>query len=76
MKELVECVAKALVDDPDAVEVGVVKGGPVTVFELHVAEDDFGKVIGKNGRTADAMRTIVSAAAAKHGVKCKLDIVE
>lgn len=78
MNELVECIecaAKALVDNPDAVNVRIVdEGSPV--LQLSVAEGDLGKVIGKSGRTAEALRTILNAAAAKQGLSCRLEIVE
>lgn len=76
MKELVECLAKALVDYPDAVEVTEVQGSQSSVLELKVAREDLGKVIGKQGRTAHALRTIVSAASTKLGVSAVLEIVE
>jgi len=76
MKELVECIAKALVDDPDAVNVKVVKNGEQTVLELSVGAGDYGKVIGKQGRTAQALRTVVSAAGAKFHKSVVLEIVE
>ncbi len=76
MKELIECMAKALVDDPDQVAVNIVKGEHVTIVELKVPANDLGKVIGKSGRTAEAMRTILGAASARHGVRCKLEITE
>ena len=75
-KDLVEYVAKSLVDDPDAVTVEVVQEDGATVIELHVAEDDMGKVIGKNGRTAKAIRTLLGSAAAKADVRAELHIVE
>ncbi|MCB1152852.1 KH domain-containing protein, partial [bacterium] len=64
MKELIEFVAKGLVDNPDEVRVDEVDGDGEVIFELTVAEDDLGKVIGKSGRTARALRTILSAAGA------------
>ena len=76
MKELIECVSKALVDNPDAVRVDVVKDGDFTIYELHVASEDLGKVIGKSGRTAEALRTILHASSVKSGVRCRLEIVE
>lgn len=76
MKELVECIAKTLVDDPDAVNVKVVKNGEQTVLELSVGAGDYGKVIGKQGRTAQALRTVVSAAGAKLHQRVVLEIVE
>ena len=65
MKELIEYIAKALVDDPDGVSVSEVEGEIASVIELKVAKSDLGKVIGKQGRTARAMRTILSAASTK-----------
>ena len=65
MKELIEMIAKALVDLPDQVEVQEVVGEQTTVVELKVAKEDLGKVIGKKGRTAQAMRTILNAASTK-----------
>ena len=76
MKDLVEFVARALVDEPDAVDVTVIESDNTTVIELRVAEDDLGKVIGKQGRTAKAMRTILSAASAKVQRRAVLEIVE
>ncbi len=76
MKDLVEFVAKSLVDDPDAVDVTVIDNDNATVIELRVAEDDVGKFIGKQGRTAKAMRTILSAASAKVKRRAVLEIVE
>ena len=65
MKELVELIAKSLVDDLNAVEVNEVKGEKSTIIELKVAQEDMGKVIGKQGRIAKAIRTVVKAAAIK-----------
>ena len=62
MKALIEYIAKALVDSPDDVEVSEVEGKQTSILELRVAKDDLGKVIGKQGRTAKAMRTLLSAA--------------
>ena len=76
MKLLVESMAKALVDNPDQVEVQEVSGERTTVFEIRVAESDLGKVIGKQGKTARAMRTILSAAGTKLGKRCVLEILE
>lgn len=67
MKELVEVIAKALVDNPEEVSVNEKKEGRTTVLELHVADGDMGKVIGKQGRIARAIRSVVKAAAAKEG---------
>jgi predicted RNA-binding protein YlqC (UPF0109 family) len=76
MKDLVECMSKALVDKPEEVSVSEVDGERTTVFELRVAVDDLGKVIGKQGKTARAMRTILSAAGTKLGKRCVLEILE
>jgi len=73
---LVEVVAKALVDKPDEVEVTEVEGEQTTVVELRVAKDDLGKVIGKQGRTARAIRTILSAASTKIRKRSVLEILE
>ncbi|GAB4389789.1 MAG: KH domain-containing protein [Thermodesulfovibrionales bacterium] len=76
MKELVETMAKALVDRPEDVVVAEVDGEKTTVFELRVSVNDLGKVIGKQGKTARAMRTILSAAGTKMGKRCVLEILE
>ncbi|MFA5623897.1 MAG: KH domain-containing protein [Bradymonadales bacterium] len=76
MKELVECIAKALVDNPSEVRVTEVKGAQTSVLELKVAKEDLGKIIGKNGRTAQALRTIVNAASTKLRVRVVLEIIE
>jgi len=76
MKELVEHIAKALVDNPDQVVVQAVEGGQATVLELRVAPDDIGRVIGKQGRTARSLRTILNAAGVKHNKRFNLEIVE
>lgn len=76
MKELIEYIAKLLVDRPENVTVRETEGEKTTVIELKVAKEDMGKVIGKQGRTAQAMRTILSAAAAKIGKRCILEILE
>ena len=75
MKELVEVIAKALVDNPDEVSVNEKKEGRTTVLELHVADGDMGKVIGKQGRIAKAIRSVVNAAAAKEDKRVVVDIV-
>lgn len=72
--ELVEFVARSLVDDPDAVSVEVRTGQEGTVIELRVAEDDMGKVIGRNGSVAKAMRTLLKAMAARQGDSISLEI--
>ncbi len=76
MKALVEQMAKFLVDKPEEVVVSEVAGERTTVFELRVATDDLGKVIGKQGKTAHSMRTILSAAGTKLGKRCVLEILE
>lgn len=75
MKELVEVIAKALVDRPEAVEVSEKEDERQTLIELHVAEDDMGKVIGKQGRIAKALRTLVKAAATREEKKVTVEIV-
>jgi predicted RNA-binding protein YlqC (UPF0109 family) len=76
LKDLVEYIAKALVDEPEAVSVQEVQGERVTVLELRVAQSDLGKVIGKQGRTARALRTILNANATKLRKRAVLEIVE
>jgi predicted RNA-binding protein YlqC (UPF0109 family) len=76
LKELVESMAKELVDNPDKVQVVEVEGEKTTVIELRVASEDLGKVIGRQGRTARAMRTILSAAATKANKRAVLEILE
>ncbi len=76
MKELIDYIAKALVDNPDEVTVTEVEGDQTSVLELKVAKEDLGKVIGKQGRTARAMRTILNAASAKVKKRTVLEIVE
>ena len=76
MKELVEVIAKALVDDPDSVAVSERQDGRTTVIEVRVAESDMGKVIGKQGRIAKAIRSVVKAAAAKEDKKVVVDILD
>lgn len=76
MKALVELMAKSLVDKPEEVEVTEVDGERTVVFELRVATGDIGKVIGKQGNTARAIRTILSAAGSKLGKRCVLEILE
>lgn len=74
MRELVETLAKALVDNPDQVKVNEISGDVVTL-ELTVAPEDMGKVIGKQGKIARAIRTVVKAAASKEGKKVSVDII-
>ncbi len=76
MKELVEEIAKALVDSPEEVKVSEIEGEKTTVYELRVADGDIGKVIGKKGNTARAIRSILSAAGTKLGKRCVLEIMD
>jgi len=76
MKELVEVIAKALVDNPDEVQVNAVEGEQVTVLELKVHPTDLGKVIGRQGRTAKSIRTILGAAGMKMKKRLTLEILE
>lgn len=76
MKELVEYVVKSLVDNPDKVKIDEVEGEKTTVIELRVDSSDLGKVIGKQGRTARAVRTILNAAGIKNGKRIVLEILE
>ncbi|MFA5812655.1 MAG: KH domain-containing protein, partial [bacterium] len=75
MRLLIETIAKALVDKPESVEVSEVQGEQTTVIELRVAKEDIGKVIGKQGRTARALRTILSAASTKLRKRSVLEIL-
>lgn len=75
-KELVEFVVKSLVDSPDEVTVNEIAGEKSTILELHVAADDIGKVIGKQGRIAKAIRTILSASATRDGKRAVLEIID
>ncbi|BAT71202.1 conserved hypothetical protein [Thermosulfidibacter takaii ABI70S6] len=75
-KELVEQIAKAIADHPDKVQVTEVVGERTCVLELRVAPEDLGKIIGRQGRTARAIRTILSAAATKQGKRAVLEILE
>ena len=76
MKELVEKIAKALVDSPDQVQVRAIEGEQVTVFELRVHASDLGKVIGRQGRTAQAIRTILGAVGMKLRKRFTLEILD
>ena len=76
MKELVEFIAKSLVDNPDDVSVTQIDGESSIVLELRVAPDDMGKIIGKQGRIAKALRTVVKAAASKERAKVAIEIVQ
>lgn len=75
MKDLVEFMAKALVNDPDSVVVREIEGSSATIYELSVAQEDMGRVIGKQGRVANAMRTLLRVAAVKEGKRVTLEIV-
>lgn len=76
MKELLETLARALVDSPDEVDVSVVEGERSVILQLHVAPDDVGKVIGKQGRIAKALRTVVKAAAVKEEKNAIVEIID
>jgi predicted RNA-binding protein YlqC (UPF0109 family) len=75
-KDLIEYIAKSLVDDPSQVQVNVVEGEKSTILELKVAESDIGKVIGKHGRIAKAIRTVLNAAGARTGKHAILEILD
>ena len=76
MKELVELIAKSLVDNPDQVQVSQLIGEQTSILELKVAQEDMGKIIGKHGRTAQAIRTLLSAASGKAKKRIVLEILE
>jgi len=76
MKEFIEFIAKHLVDNPEAVNVNEVEGEKTTVYELRVGDGELGKVIGRKGRTAKSIRTLLSAASAKRGKRAVLEILE
>lgn len=76
MKELVEMIAKALVDNPEKVQVSLLEGEQTSILELKVAQEDLGKVIGKQGRTARAIRVILGAAGMKLKRRFNLEIIE
>ena len=75
-KELVEFIAKSLVDEPEEVMVNMIEGEKSTILELRVAADDLGKVIGKQGRIAKSIRTILSASTTKTGKRVVLEILD
>jgi predicted RNA-binding protein YlqC (UPF0109 family) len=75
-KDLVEYIAKSLVDDPEGVVVNVIEGEKSTILELKVSQEDIGKVIGKHGRIAKAIRTILSASTSKTGKHTVLEILD
>lgn len=76
LKDLIETLARALVDQPDAVDVREIEGDHSSLLELQVADDDIGKVIGKEGRTAQSLRVLLSAASQKLGKRAQLDILD
>jgi len=76
MKDFVEQIVRALVDNPDQVDIKEIVGSRTTVYELRVAQGDLGKVIGKNGQTAKSIRTLLSAASARQGKRAVLEILE
>lgn len=76
MKNLVEYIARALVDRPEAVELRVTPEVGATLYELRVAPDDVGKVIGRDGRTINALRTVLTHAAQKNGEKARLELID
>lgn len=76
MKELVEYIARSLVDDPTQVEVTQYRRGSTIVFKLHVAKEDMGRVIGKSGRVANAMRTLLNVSAVREGKQASLEVVD
>ena len=76
LRTLIEYIAKSLVDHPDHVDVKEIEGEKTTIIELRVAEDDLGKIIGRHGRTAKAMRTVINAAATKEQKRAVLEILE
>lgn len=75
MKELVELLTKALVDNPQEVEIKETESDSIVILEIKVGADDIGKIIGKEGRIASAIRTVVKASAAKQGKKVSLEII-
>lgn len=76
MKELVEFIAKSLVENPDQVDINEIQGDRTTIIELKVAQEDMGKIIGKQGKTARAIRILLNATAAKTKKKAALEILE
>ncbi|MBI5518935.1 MULTISPECIES: KH domain-containing protein [Humidesulfovibrio] len=76
LRDMIEYIAKSLVDNPDEVKVTEIEGEQTAVLELKVAKEDLGKVIGKQGRTARAMRTLLGAASAKAKRRAVLEIIE
>jgi len=76
VKELIKCIAQALVDNPDKVEVTEVIGKQSSIIELHVAKEDLGKIIGKQGKNVEAIRTILSATSARVHKRSTLELIE
>lgn len=76
MKELIEFITRSLVEDPTQVHVAEVRGGSVVNLELQVAKEDMGRVIGRGGRVANAMRILLRVAAAREGKRANLDVIE
>jgi predicted RNA-binding protein YlqC (UPF0109 family) len=76
MKALIEYIAKSLVENPDQVEVTELQNGNHVRLELHVAKEDMGRIIGKNGRVANSIRTLLRVAAEREGLQAVLDVVE
>jgi len=76
MKELIEYIATSLVDDPTQVKIDKFQRGPQTILKLHVAKEDMGRVIGRSGRVAIAMRALLRVVASQEGKRARLDIVE
>lgn len=76
MRELIEYIAKALVDHPDSVDVKAIEGERTTVYELRVGKGELGKIIGRGGKTVNAVRTIITAASMKKGKRTILEILE
>ena len=75
MRELVEYLTKSLVDEPEAVQVEEADAGRMTVYEVTVAEDEVGKIIGRQGKVIRAIRTVVKAAATRHGARVDVDVL-
>jgi uncharacterized protein len=76
LRVLIQEVVKSIVDHPDEVSIDIEKDGGITVFNLRVAQNDIGKVIGKQGRTVRSLRTLLEAAGSKQNLRCELEIIE
>jgi uncharacterized protein len=76
MKEMIKIIARALVDQPNAVSVTEINGSKTSIVELRVAKEDIGKIIGRQGRTADALRTLVNAVSSKAKTRSRLEIID